>query len=94
VVDLACRTDVDCGGNYLPDLPNTDEKLKSNLSKLVTANVRRSGAVADGITKLLIKMRSDVGVSFSIKDKNGRLVPPDEWGTLLYRTKNESDLWS
>ncbi len=81
IADPACRTALDCPGTYLEDRGAGGVTLTRNLSRLAEANVTRDGATADGVSRLLLRVTSDVQIRFSLKLLNG--APADaRWGML------------
>jgi uncharacterized protein (TIGR03437 family) len=70
-VDPACREQSDCRGTYLTVVngavvPDTD------VNRLAEVSVHRSEIVTDGVTLLLLRVRSSTHVTFSIPFSQGR----------------------
>jgi len=91
VIDPVCDSEVNCFGAYLTTfVGSTEVNLVDDVNRLATASVRRSGAVTDGATLLLIRVSSNSAVSFSIKTPSGGSPTANEWGVLTDRHGSSS----
>jgi pimeloyl-ACP methyl ester carboxylesterase len=85
VVDPACSDAIHCNGDFFETDTGSVESPRLKLlppKNLLTAKVNRIGAAADGVTTLLLRMRSDYAVTFTIKNPNGDEEKTDLWGIL------------
>jgi uncharacterized protein (TIGR03437 family) len=73
-VDPACNSQTDCTGEYLQEV--SANEVLPNRNRLTEIKVHRAGIAADGVTLLLLRVRSDLPVTFSI-------VGGTQRGTLL-----------
>jgi len=76
IVDPVCSSNVSCTGAYLT-LGLRGVSLTTDVNRLATASVTRHGIVADGVTKLLLRVHSDGPVTFSISPGVGTLMKID-----------------
>jgi pimeloyl-ACP methyl ester carboxylesterase len=76
IIDPVC-SETDCQGAYLQ---SSGGGLTQNADQLAAASVRRSGIVADGVTKLLLRVRADSTVQFSLSSGVGTLTQKDGSG--------------
>jgi uncharacterized protein (TIGR03437 family) len=85
VIDPACSSSFStCTGTFLK-LENSQVIPDPDPKRLATASARRSGIVTDGVTLLLLRVRSETPVTFRLRTLSGE--PADEkWGTLRLRT--------
>ena len=67
VFDPLCKSDGACQGAYLEKNTPRGVWLTSNVTTLAQASVRRSGAAADGLTLLLLRVRSTTPVTFKLE---------------------------
>lgn len=74
IVDPACSTPTKCNGDFLKDVGGT---VRLDETKLLKSTVERSGVVADGVTQLLLRVKSDESVTFSLSGNKSC-----EFGTL------------
>ncbi|MGH9847384.1 MAG: alpha/beta fold hydrolase, partial [Blastocatellia bacterium] len=82
VIDPACSTSVSCMGAFLVESGNT-VSLHPDARELAKASVVRTGAVTDGVTRLLLRVRSAVPVTFSLRAPVAG--PGFNWGVLMKR---------
>lgn len=84
IVDPACDTETHCDGAYLQRGSSVTLTTKKDL--LAAASVSRYGIVADGVTRLLLRIRTDKPVSFSLSPGVGTLTKIDgsERGTSVF----------
>ncbi len=85
LLDPACSTVTWCQGSYLTDRGT----LVDDPTSLLSATVTRKGAVADGVTLLLVRVQSDLPVTFSLKTTGGGLLV-NGWGYLTRRDGSAS----
>jgi len=83
VVDPDCRTETECAGDFLEDGPQGPIPIQ-DIHRLAQAGVLRRGAVADGVTTLLLRSEGADPITFSILKSDGGAAGP-EYGTLLTR---------
>lgn len=87
IVDAAC-TASNCDGRHLLPTGSLEYWPRGNPEPLLELNVQRTGIVTDGVTKLLLRVRSSSPVTFSLKGQDLSSPPetnPCEWGTLYRR---------
>jgi len=65
-IDPACATQAGCTGEFLKEITSGTVLPDPNRNRLAQASIKRVGAVADGITLLLLRVRSQVAVKFSL----------------------------
>ena len=84
VFDPACRSLDSCSGDYLVG-DASSVKITNSLDSLLKVNVTRSGVVADGVTRLLLRVYSASDVTFTLRrpGPNFDYVAADsKWGKL------------
>lgn len=85
IVDPLCTGATQCdGARYLRPDPSAGALPVSDLNVLAEADVERVGAVADGVTTLLLRVQSSEDVELSLLDPNGMPASP-EFGLLARR---------
>ena len=82
ILDTLCVTQIKCDESNLITQQNG---LAQDPALLAQANILRDGAVADGVTRLLLNVASDAPVTFTLKPDDGS-TPQQQasclWGTL------------
>jgi pimeloyl-ACP methyl ester carboxylesterase len=70
LLDPNCTTATTCGGRYLVEDAGVVH-LDPDPEKLMQADVARIGAVTDGVSRLLVRQRSDTPVTFKLLAPDG-----------------------
>ncbi|MCI5167270.1 MAG: hypothetical protein D3903_14545, partial [Candidatus Electrothrix sp. GM3_4] len=88
IIDPACSKSTWCNGDYLEERERDNIVLvTSDVDKLAEAAVQRTGFVADGVTRLLLRVQTDTKVKFQLFSTNDELFRGDSnscrFGTLL-----------
>jgi len=87
ILDPACSSAVICSGEHLEKDGSTGQvRFKQQPNDLLQPRVTRTGVVADGTTRLLLRMKSDQPVTFALTGTDGSPPPADgALGTLSDR---------
>lgn len=70
-----------CKGDYLTVQNNQVVVDETMLDAIVVANIQRDGIVADGVTTLLMRVKTDEQITFELKDLQEQLADTT-WGVL------------
>ncbi|HKQ97061.1 MAG TPA: FG-GAP-like repeat-containing protein [Candidatus Polarisedimenticolia bacterium] len=73
LVDPLCASPTVCEGEFLKDTNGVTD-LDTDLNHLAQAAVARTAVVTDGVTELLVRMRSDEDVTFTLRKPDGSVA--------------------
>jgi uncharacterized protein (TIGR03437 family) len=86
-LDPACASPTGCAGAYLVE-SGQSVALNPDARELSKARVRRFGVATDGVTRLLLRVRSNAAVTFSMRLPNA--TPGPAWGWLTKRDGSQA----
>jgi|GEM_PF-2575028 len=89
VLDPACTSSTGCAGGYLVESGEV-VTLHPDARELSKAMVRRVGAATDGVTRLLLRVKSNSPVTFSMRLATA--TPSPAWGWLTKRDGSQTGL--
>lgn len=81
IVDPACTSKTSCDGKFLRELSDGKVVPVDDVDALASASVSRTGIVTDGVTQLLLRVKADAPVTFTLNGPWNDSV----WGTLMLR---------
>ena len=94
ILDPACEGQTDCSGTYLYEkVVGEDSVVDIQKEKIPEMTVARTGIVTDGITRLVLRVKTNQAVKFVLvpPDSNSDRSSPCPWGTLSeYDRKREN----
>ncbi|HUD70459.1 MAG TPA: FG-GAP-like repeat-containing protein [Dongiaceae bacterium] len=74
LVDPLCLSPTVCEGEYLVESNGVTDLDNDHVDHLAQAAVTRTAVVTDGVTELLVRMRSDVPVTFTLRKPDGSVA--------------------
>ncbi len=99
ILDPACSGTTVCDGNFLQVKKDDQQTEKviilDNPAELLNAKVERSGAVTDGVTQLLLRMKSEEPIIFTLNEaQETSTISNCKWGKLMQRDGSQANCGS